>query len=217
MNKIIHYTTKNEEGKFAVIKYYPSNEEVKKIMGVLTSKNRPVQIEWRGNLLKTSNIEIFDKDEKNQPGFQKTAYTDEEIKEFEQMLKNLEKKPLKHPLSYYGEDKEVIPAQEFGKYRFPESRMSGRIRNDIVGLSHASLTEYLLEIRAISRRWVRDDSPAYGWAIGDIRAYEDYCAKKRSLDDLKSRRAHAEKMEKESMNALIGSKEVISKLMEMPR
>jgi len=75
MNKIIHYTTKNEEGKFAVIKYYPSNEEVKKIMGVLTSKNRPVQIEWRGNLLKTSNIEIFDKDEKNQPGFQKTSYT----------------------------------------------------------------------------------------------------------------------------------------------
>lgn len=217
MSKIIHYTTKNEEGKFAVIKYYPSAEEIEKIMDVLTSKNRPVQIEWRGNLLKTSNIEIFDKDEKNQPGFQKTSYTDEEIKEFEQMLKDLEKKPLKHPITYYGEDKEFIPAREFGKYRFPESRMPGRIRNDIVGLSHASLTEYLLKIRAVSRRWVKDDSPAYGWAIGDIRLYEDYCAKRRALDDLKSRRAHAEKMEKESTDALAESKEALSRSMSFDR
>ena len=61
--KIIHYSTKNEDGKYIVKKFYPTEEEAEDIANILYSRNRPVKIDFRGNLLNTANIEIFNEEE----------------------------------------------------------------------------------------------------------------------------------------------------------
>lgn len=137
------------------------------------------------------------------------------IRDFEIMLEQLKTAPLKYPLWIYGEPKETIPAFKFGKREFPESVNPRRVRNDIVGLTDAGIVQYLLEIKAISRRHVKKEQPNYGWAVGpDLKAYEDFYQKKRALDELKDKRAYAEQKDEESFDALVESREKLIKSMK---
>lgn len=137
------------------------------------------------------------------------------IRDFEVLLEDLKTVPLKYPLWVYGEPKEVIAAFKFGKREFPESINSRRVRNDIVGLTDAGIVQHLLEVKAISRRHVKKEHPNYGWAVGpDLKAYEDFYQKKRSLDELKDKRAYAEQKDEESFDALIEGREELIKSMK---
>lgn len=136
------------------------------------------------------------------------------IKEFEAMLKRLEIEPLKYPLEFYGEPREKIPAIEIGKCKFPENIKPRRVYTDVTGLIDAGVIQHLLKIRAISRRYVTKEHPGRSWAVGpDLIAYEDYCQKKRVLSELRDKQRYAEAKEKESMNALLESKDTLSKSM----
>lgn len=137
------------------------------------------------------------------------------VRDFEILLENLKTVPLKYPLWVYGEPKEMIPAFEMGKRKFPESINTRRVRNEIVGLTDAGIVQHLLEVKAISRRHVKKEHPNYGWAVGpDLKAYEDFYQKKRSLDDLKNKRAYAEEKDQESFDALIKGREELIKSMK---
>lgn len=137
------------------------------------------------------------------------------IRDFEVLLEDLKTVPLKYPLWVYGEPKEVIPAFEMGKRKFPESINPRRVRNEIVGLTDAGIVQHLLEVRAISRRHVKKEHPNYGWAVGpDLKAYEDFYQKKRALDDLKNKRAYAEEKDEESFDALVKGREELIKSMK---
>jgi hypothetical protein len=137
------------------------------------------------------------------------------IRHFEVLLENLKTIQLKYPLWVYGEPKEVIPAFEMGKRKFPESINPRRVRNEIVGLTDAGIVQHLLEVRAISRRHVKKEYPNYGWAVGpDLKAYEDFYQKKRALDDLKNKRAYAEEKDEESFDALVEGREELIKSMK---
>lgn len=137
------------------------------------------------------------------------------VRDFEVLLENLKTVPLKYPLWVYGEPKELIPAFEMGKRKFPESINPRRVRNDIVGLTDAGIVQHLLEVKAISRRNVKKEHPNYGWAVGpDLKAYEDFYQKKRALDELKDKRAYAEQKDEESFDALVAGREELIKSMK---
>lgn len=137
------------------------------------------------------------------------------VRDFEVLLEDLKTVPLKYPLWVYGEPKEVIPAFEMGKRKFPESINPRRVRNEIVGLTDAGIVQHLLEVKAISRRHVKKEHPNYGWAVGpDLKAYEDFYQKKRALDDLKNKRAYAEEKDEESFDALVEGREELIKSMK---
>ncbi len=137
------------------------------------------------------------------------------VRDFEVLLEDLKTVPLKYPLWVYGEPKEVIPAFEMGKRKFPESISPRRVRNEIVGLTDAGIVQHLLEVKAISRRHVKKEHPNYGWAVGpDLKAYEDFYQKKRALDDLKNKRAYAEEKDEESFDALVKGREELIKSMK---
>jgi len=137
------------------------------------------------------------------------------IRDFEVLLEQLKVIPLKYPLWVYGEPKEVIPAFEMGKRKFPESINPRRVRNDIVGLMDAGIVQHLLAIKAISRRHVKKEHPNYGWAVGpDLKAYEDFYQKKRALDELKDKRAYAEQKDEESFDALVEGREELIRSMK---
>lgn len=138
------------------------------------------------------------------------------IRDFEVMLEELKTIPLKYPLWVYGEPKEVIPAFKFGKREFPESINPRRVHNDIVGLTDAGIVQYLLEVKAISRRHVKKEHPNWGWAVGpDLKAYEDFYQKKKVLGNLKDKRAYAEQKDEESFDALVESREKLIKSMKI--
>ncbi len=137
------------------------------------------------------------------------------IRDFEVLLEDLKTIPLKYPLWVYGEPKEVIPAFKFGKREFPESINQRRVRNDITGLTDAGIVQHLLEVKAISRRYVKKEHPNYGWAVGpDLKAYEDFYQKKRVLEELKDKRVYAEQKDGESFDALIEGREELIKSMK---
>lgn len=137
------------------------------------------------------------------------------VRDFEVLLENLKTAPLKYPLWVYGEPKEVIPAFEMGKRKFPESINPRRVRNEIVGLTDAGIVQHLLEVKAISRRNVKKEHPNWGWAVGpDLKAYEDFYQKKKALDELKDKRSYAEQKDEESFDALIESREKLIKSMK---
>lgn len=137
------------------------------------------------------------------------------IREFEVMFEQLKTAPLKYPLWVYGEPKEIIPAFKFGTREFPESRNPRRVYNDVMGLVDAGIVQYLIDRRAISRRYVKKDKPGTHWAVGpDLKAYEDYYQKKRTLDELRDKRAYAEQKDEESLDALIESKNKLANTMK---
>lgn len=130
------------------------------------------------------------------------------IKDFEIMLEQLKTAPLKYPLWVYGEPKEIMRAFTMGSRQFPENRNPRRVYNDITGLTDAGLVQYLLDIRAISRRYVKKEHPDRGWAVGpDLKAYEGFERKKKALDELKDKRAYAEQKQDESFDALMDTRE----------
>lgn len=140
------------------------------------------------------------------------------IREFEVILEGLKTKPLEKPLAFYGEPVEVIRAFEIGKRKFPESRDPRRVRNDVTGLADAGLVQHLLQIKAISRRWVKPECPAWSWAVGpDLKAYEEFRQKQSGLSDLKYRRQIAKEKDKESLDALVEGREALSNTMGMPK
>lgn len=140
------------------------------------------------------------------------------VKEFGVMLKNLETEPLECLLEFYGEPKEKIPAIEIGKHKFPENIKPRRVYTDVTGLIDAGIIQYLLKIKAISRRYVTKEHPGRSWAVGpDRMAYEDYCQKKRALDELREKQRYAEARDKESIDVLLESKEILSKSMSFDR
>lgn len=137
------------------------------------------------------------------------------VRDFEVLLEDLKTVPLRYPLWVYGEPKEVIPAFEMGKRKFPESINPRRVRNEIVGLTDAGIVQHLIEIKAIYRRHMKKEHPNYGWAVGpDLKAYEDFYQKKRALDDLKNKRAYAEEKDEESFDALVKGREELIKSMK---
>ncbi|MGC9968170.1 MAG: hypothetical protein ABSC29_00335 [Minisyncoccia bacterium] len=130
------------------------------------------------------------------------------VKDFEVMLEQLKTAPLKYPLWVYGEPKEVMRAFTMGSRQFPESINPRRVYNDITGLTDAGLVQYLLEIKATSRRYVKKEHPDRGWAVGpDLKAYEDFQRKKKALDELEDKRAYAEQKSEESFDALMDTRE----------
>ena len=138
------------------------------------------------------------------------------IKDFEIILEQLKTASLKYPLWVYGEPKEIMRAFTMGSRQFPESRNPRRVYNDITGLTDAGLVQYLLEIKAISRRFVKKEHPDRGWAVGpDIKAYEDFHQKKKTLDDLKDKRSYAEQKSEESFNTLMDTREQLLESMSV--
>ncbi len=136
------------------------------------------------------------------------------IRDFEAMLETLKKEPLIKPLDFYGEPREVIPAFEIGSRKFPESRNPRRVCNDITGLTDAGIVQYLLDIKAVSRRYVAKDHPGRSWAVGpDLKAYEKFSQKKRALDELKYRRQYAQEKDQEALDALARGRETLIKSM----
>jgi len=136
------------------------------------------------------------------------------IREFEVELERLKKEPLEKSLSFYGEPVEVIRAFKVDKREFPESRDPRRVRNDVTGMTDAGIVQYLLKLKAVSRRWVKPDHPGWSWAVGpDLKAYEEFSQKKRTLDDLKYRRQYAQEKEQESLDALARGREELIKSM----
>ena len=130
------------------------------------------------------------------------------IKDFEIMLEQLKTASLKYPLWVYGEPKEIMRAFTMGSRQFPESRNPRRVYNNIAGLTDAGLVQYLLDIRAISRRYVKKEHPDRGWAVGpDLKVYDDFERKKKALDELKDKRAYAEQKSEESIEALMDTRE----------
>jgi len=90
---------------------------------------------------------------------------------------------------------------------FWKAGIRGRVYNDVMGLVDAGIVQYLIDRKAISRRYVKKDSPGSYWAVGpDLKAYEDFYQKNRTLDELKDKRAYAEQKNKESFDALIESR-----------
>jgi len=137
------------------------------------------------------------------------------IRDFEVELEQLKTAPLKYPLWVYGEPKEIIPAFKFGTREFPESRNPRRIYNDVIGLIDAGIVQYLLDKKAISRRYVKKDKPGEYWAVGpDLKAYEEFNEKKRALDELRDKRAYAERRSEESLDALIESRNKLANNMK---
>lgn len=140
------------------------------------------------------------------------------IREFEVMLEGLKTKPLEKPLAFYGEPVPIIRAFKMAGREFPESHDLRRVRNDATGLADAGLVQHLLQIKAISRRWVKPEHPGWSWAVGpDLKAYEEFRQKQSGLSDLKYRRQIAKEKERESLNALVESREVLSNAMGMPK
>ncbi len=140
------------------------------------------------------------------------------IRDFEKELNKLKTEPLERPLDYYGEPNEKLPAFELGGRKFPENIKARRVYTNVTGLIDAGITQHLLKIKAISRRHVNEESPGYGWAVGpDLKAYEDFNQKKGALDELRYKREYAEEKETEAFDALVESREALSKSMEMPK
>ena len=137
------------------------------------------------------------------------------IRDFEIEFEQLKTAPLKYALWFYGEPKEVIPAFEFGTRKFPESVSPRRVHNNITGLTDAGIVQHLLEVQAISRRYVKKERPGESWAVGpNIKAYEDFCEKQRALEELKDKRVYAETKNTESFDALLESREELIKSMK---
>ena len=59
--KYLKYTTRGEQGMEA-IKYYPSDNELERISTIIIQSDKPAEISFRGQILKTRNIEILDDD-----------------------------------------------------------------------------------------------------------------------------------------------------------
>lgn len=136
------------------------------------------------------------------------------IRDFEIMLEKLKTEPLEKPLTFYGEPVEMIRAFKVGKKEFPESRDPRRVKNDVTGLIDAGIVQYLLRVKAISRRWVKPEHPGWSWAVGpDLKAYEEFRQKQSALSDLKYRRQYAKEKEQESLDALIEGREELSESM----
>jgi len=137
------------------------------------------------------------------------------IREFEATLESSKQESLVKPLDFYGEPKVVIPAFEMRSRKFPESRDPRRVYNDILGLTDAGIVQYLLRMKAISRRYVTADHPGRSWAVGpDLKAYEDFYQKKHALDELRNKRAYATELEADSLDALAKSREMLIKSMK---
>ncbi len=138
----------------------------------------------------------------NNPGDKKA------IKDFGIMLEQLKTAPPKYPLWVYGEPKEIMRAFTMGSRQFPESQNPRRVYNDITGLTDAGLVQYLLDIKAISRRYVKKEHPDRGWAVGpNLKAYEDFERRKKALDELRDKRAYAEQKSEESFETLMDTRE----------
>ena len=136
------------------------------------------------------------------------------IRDFEVIFEGLKTNPLKYALWFYGEPKEVIPAFSFGNKQFPESISPRRVQNNITGLTDAGVVQHLLDIKAISRRYIKKEHPGQSWAVGpDIKAYEDFCEKQRVLEELKDKRSYAEAKNNESLDALVESRGELVKSM----
>jgi len=136
------------------------------------------------------------------------------IREFEAQLEQLKKESLERPTSFYGEPVPVINAFKIGKREFPETHDPRRVRNDVTGLTDAGVVQYLLRIKAISRRWVKPEHPGWSWAVGpDLKTYEEFNQKKRALGELKYRRQYAKEKEQESLDALARGRETLIKSM----
>ena len=134
------------------------------------------------------------------------------IRDFEVMVEGLKRASLKYALWFYGEPKEMIPAGTIGKREFPGSTNPRRVQNNITGLVDGGIVQYLLDIKAISRRYVKKEHPGRSWAVGpDIKAYEDFYEKKRVLEELKDKRSYAETQNNESFDALIESRSELIK------
>ncbi len=138
------------------------------------------------------------------------------IRDFERDLEKMKHQPLRNPIEYYGEPKPILPAFKMGSREFPESRDPRRVYNDITGLIDAGIVQFLLEARAISRRYVKADKPGAYWAVGpDLGAYTDFENKKRVLGELKEMRQIAEQNRQEAMDALIADREHLSEQMKI--
>ncbi len=136
------------------------------------------------------------------------------IREFEAQLEHSKKEPLEKPISFYGEPIPVIKAFKIGSREFPESQDPRRVRNDVTGMTDAGIVQYLLKLKAISRRWVKPEHPGWSWAVGpDLKLYEEFRQKESALGDLKYRRQFAKEKEQESLDALARGREELIKSM----
>ena len=140
------------------------------------------------------------------------------IREFEAELEGLKKEPLEKPISFYGKPVPVIKSFNVGTREFPESHDPRRVRNDATGMTDAGIVQYLLRNKSISRRWVKPEHPDWSWAVDpNLKFYEEFRQKESALGDLKYRRQIAKEKEQESLNALVESKEALSRSMSFDR
>ena len=60
MSKVLKYITKGDGGQIVVVTYYPTEDELTQVRAVLLSQHRPAQIDFRGSVLTTRQVEILD-------------------------------------------------------------------------------------------------------------------------------------------------------------
>lgn len=144
MSKILKYAKKGETG-MTFQEFRLTDDEAARIMEVITNPRRPMQIEFHGNLLRTSMIEIFDEAETMRAMQQQDNKLDlgnpahkAEVTEFEDKLQDFKAwNSMQQELRWYG---------------YPlEARGTGWVINPLLGAVHWSTVAYAVKQNAIRR------------------------------------------------------------------
>ena|SRR3990167_4877779 len=147
--KYLNYQTKNEEGKIVAIRYFPSDEELREISNIILAARRPAEIDFRGQILHTRNIEILDESDLRQ----KSSYCNlddsnwrEEVRTFEDIFLAWAagRLPESKTFQYYLADGKVISLS--GN---PRSCASGKKRYD----SFSEAIVKPMEYADLSSKW----------------------------------------------------------------
>lgn len=134
------------------------------------------------------------------------------IKDFERELEEARMEELEHPLEYYGQvvrEMKWVVGPKKGKIEKFDPPL---VHNDIVGLESPGIVQHLLKQEVISRREI--GSHVY-WAYVSPNC-NPYIEKENGLDELKSRREYAQRMDKEAINSIVeeAGEKIIKKIPE---
>lgn len=202
MGKVLKYTKKTETG-MALVEFRLTDDEASQIMEVVTSARRPVQIDFRGNLLRTAAIEIFD--ESNQLTAQafmgKVELNDpaqrDEVIAFEEKLQlHRAYASREHDLEWYG-------------HPFKTDRGDGWVLNPALGGVHWSTVQYAINQRAIRKHengtWVilsEKSDKRHGGRI-ETKVYNEIKRMIAGLNELESRRRFARRSETGGIDTMV--------------
>ena len=152
MSKVLKYAKKTETG-MSFQEFRLTDDEAFRIMQVVTGARRPMQIDFRGNLLRTSMIEIFDEAEAMQIARQQDGKLD-----LNDPLQKAEVIAFEAKLQYQKSWVSQIHGLEW--YGYPlKARGEGWVINPLLGVAHWSTVAYAIKENAIRRK------PNGSWSV----------------------------------------------------